>query len=584
MAQQRKSLPENHHEPSRLEELRKKLTPLQQKLLNEFWQHYKKDAKWPLSRSVHSRYGKQKVRECFKDLGGDVVHEGQDSALGGRCYELTIIGILITDAGRDYFSMLARYLEFLRTQYKEVPERTNFSDKDFREGLNLSDEQAKILGGLVRLGRLWNGGGYGSESWNIQVPDDIEDLPENGPLDQALEELLFRWFQEGKPVSIDERQKLAPTILAGNYLNRFEAPGPSTTPVTIDALKRRYQVFVSSTYEDLKEERQHVIQALLETKCIPLGMELFPAASVEQWALIKRVIDECDYYLVIVAGRYGSLSESKIGYTEMEFDYAMSIGKPVIGFYHKSPENLPGTKLEKNDDGRERLKSFTEKIKKKLCRPWNSSAELGSAVKSAILHELEFNPKPGWIRADIVPSSDTVEKLKQKIADLEEKVKKQKGSVKNSFPEGQELFSIPIKVEYDFQTVKIYKPIFGEIEREQPQKHFDLELQITWDDLVFMLQKNLQSGNDLAGLERTIHNSIRDRLLPAAISKIGNDTDRFDYSLPNAKVELILKTLMAKKLIKMISGYGGSWSNPYWRFTPRGLQYSAELQAVKSSK
>jgi hypothetical protein len=49
-----------------------------------------------------------------------------------------------------------------------------------------------------------------------------------------------------------------------------------------DPLRRRYKVFVSSTYQDLMEERRHVIQALLESKCIPSGMELFPAASLDQ--------------------------------------------------------------------------------------------------------------------------------------------------------------------------------------------------------------------------------------------------------------------------------------------------------------
>jgi len=60
------------------------------------------------------------------------------------------------------------------------------------------------------------------------------------------------------------------------------------------SLEKRYQVFVSSTYADLKEERQKVIQALMELDCIPAGMELFPAADEEQFEFIKRVIDDCD--------------------------------------------------------------------------------------------------------------------------------------------------------------------------------------------------------------------------------------------------------------------------------------------------
>jgi hypothetical protein len=64
---------------------------------------------------------------------------------------------------------------------------------------------------------------------------------------------------------------------------------------TTGQMDKRYQVFVSSTYADLKEERQRVIQALMEMDCIPAGMELFPAADQEQFEFIKRVIDDCDY-------------------------------------------------------------------------------------------------------------------------------------------------------------------------------------------------------------------------------------------------------------------------------------------------
>jgi len=46
-------------------------------------------------------------------------------------------------------------------------------------------------------------------------------------------------------------------------------------------MDKRYQIFVSSTFADLKDERQQVIQALMEMDCIPSGMELFPAQDDE---------------------------------------------------------------------------------------------------------------------------------------------------------------------------------------------------------------------------------------------------------------------------------------------------------------
>lgn len=64
-------------------------------------------------------------------------------------------------------------------------------------------------------------------------------------------------------------------------------------------MDKRYQVFVSSTYTDLKEERRVVIETLMKVDCMPAGMELFPASDEEQLNFIKRVIDDCDYYRLV---------------------------------------------------------------------------------------------------------------------------------------------------------------------------------------------------------------------------------------------------------------------------------------------
>lgn len=90
-------------------------------------------------------------------------------------------------------------------------------------------------------------------------------------------------------------------------------------------MEKKYQVFISSTYTDLKEERQNITNILLMADCIPAGMEAFVAADDKQFNIIKRVIDLCDYYILVIGSRYGSINE-KAGksYTEMEFDYALS--------------------------------------------------------------------------------------------------------------------------------------------------------------------------------------------------------------------------------------------------------------------
>lgn len=117
------------------------------------------------------------------------------------------------------------------------------------------------------------------------------------------------------------------------------------------SIEKKYQVFVSSTYTDLLEERQEIMHALLELDCIPAGMELFPASNEDQWSLIKGVIDDCDYYIVVIGGRYGSIGPDGLSYTEMEYRYAIESGKPVIAFLHKDPDSIPKKFSEKTEEG-----------------------------------------------------------------------------------------------------------------------------------------------------------------------------------------------------------------------------------------
>src|SRR5260370_34331354 len=105
-------------------------------------------------------------------------------------------------------------------------------------------------------------------------------------------------------------------------------------------MDKRYQVFVSSTYADLKEERRRVIQAVIEMDCIPAGMELFPAADEEQFQFIKRVIDDCDYYLLIIGGRYWATNAEGISYTEKEYDYSVSRGHKDNCLIHENPDHV----------------------------------------------------------------------------------------------------------------------------------------------------------------------------------------------------------------------------------------------------
>lgn len=125
---------------------------------------------------------------------------------------------------------------------------------------------------------------------------------------------------------------------------------------------KKYQVFISSTYEDLKEERKAVEETIIRSGDFPVGMEAFPAADEEQFDFIKTVIAQCDYYVLIVAGRYGSLAPDGKSYTEKEYDYAVEVGVPVLVMIREEREKLPAHHSELDGHKREKLDSFIHSV------------------------------------------------------------------------------------------------------------------------------------------------------------------------------------------------------------------------------
>jgi hypothetical protein len=200
-------------------------------------------------------------------------------------------------------------------------------------------------------------------------------------------------------------------------------------------LDKRYQVFVSSTFEDLQDERKEVMQALLELDCIPCGMELFPASNEDQWSLIKRVIDDCDYYILIIGGRYGSTNDKGIGFTEMEYRYAVDSGKPVIAFLHKHPEQIPSGKTEQNAEGKTKLEAFKALAQEKMTKFWTNPDDLGSVVSRSMIKLIKQFPTIGWIKADNVTDEKSIIEI-LRLQKENEELKKNVSEIITKAPEG----------------------------------------------------------------------------------------------------------------------------------------------------
>lgn len=165
-------------------------------------------------------------------------------------------------------------------------------------------------------------------------------------------------------------------------------------------MSTKYQIFVSSTFVDLKPEREQVIKAILEMGHIPVGMEMFSAADEEQWQIIARQIEVCDYYVVLVAHRYGSVTTEGLSYTEKEYDYAVAQKVPVLGFVLTDATPWPAdADHRESDPGRQSaLAAFKHKVKGRPVGFWSSKEELHGKVSIALMKAIQIHPRPGWVR------------------------------------------------------------------------------------------------------------------------------------------------------------------------------------------
>ena len=186
-------------------------------------------------------------------------------------------------------------------------------------------------------------------------------------------------------------------------------------------MEKIFHVFVSSTYRDLIDERKKVSEALSRAGYVAEGMEIFPAAAQKQMDFIERMINRCDYYILIVAGRYGSIAEDGQSYTEKEYLYAKSRGIPVLALIHKNIDEIPGKFQESNEEVKLKLATFTETLKRNsLVDFWNNPDDLAARALAALAQARGTHEGIGWVRGNTTASSEILSELNDARKENEE--------------------------------------------------------------------------------------------------------------------------------------------------------------------
>lgn len=331
-------------------------------------------------------------------------------------------------------------------------------------------------------------------------------------------------------------------------------------------MEKRYQVFVSSTFTDLEDERKKVIETIMQLNCFPAGMELFPAADDEQFHYIKTVIDDCDYYILIIGGRYGSESFEGVSYTEKEYDYAYGKGIPVLAFIHGNPDNIPFGKTEKDPEKLKKLEDFKQKVStNRLVKFWNNKDELPGLVALSLPVAMRTFPQVGWIRGG---SANNYELLQQ-LNDLRIERDKYKSDLENAYEKLSTYNNASMLAQGADAFVVRGRWTSGKGYRE------NWHLNLSWDSIFSILGPYLFQPNNYVMAKTNLEKALKPRVKQDA-SYFFIDDDNFQ----TIKIHLLgLKLITVYKSNTVQGGV-----SEFIELSSEGRDYLLSIKAIKKEE
>lgn len=279
--------------------------------------------------------------------------------------------------------------------------------------------------------------------------------------------------------------------------------------------------------------------------------------------------------MLIVGGRYGSTGPEGLSYTEMEYRYALSIGKPTIAFLHRDPGNIVSAKSENSEEGQKKLTSFRDFVEKKLCKYWATPQELGSVVSRSLLKLTKSSPAVGWVRANELADRDaTAEllRLRRQVDDLKRDLER----VRTSAPKGAERLSQGSETHSIEFTYKARRPQYIDL-------HLRDHMDLSWDDIFACCAPTMIHEVDELTLKVTISNFIRDKAIPQLEIRYSNQEDVtfrefmiFDEDFHTVKIQLRALGL----IVKSEKQRSLKDTSTYWTLTAYGDEVMTRLRAI----
>jgi hypothetical protein len=326
-------------------------------------------------------------------------------------------------------------------------------------------------------------------------------------------------------------------------------------------MQPRYQIFVSSTFRDLTAERQAVLDAILGLNHFPAGMEVFPAANSTPWELITKIISESDYYVLIIGGRYGSVDENGVSYTEKEYDLAVKLKKPVLAFVHADPGKIAVEKSEEKLKAQRKLEKFRTKVKRHHIKPWNNAEDLKSNVIVGLVHLFNAFPADGWVKASGINNPELMTKL-VKLQQRHDELQSENLVLKEKLSE-----AAPANIAQGNSVVSFELMISVESGARQ------IKCSTTWDEIFFGIAESLVNPCPEWMLERSLFGFLEEKISKQKEEWIQNKISRQSQIRSSKPFAIgVVRQFFVLNLVDSFHKSRGENREIYWHLTKEGKE------------
>jgi len=184
----------------------------------------------------------------------------------------------------------------------------------------------------------------------------------------------------------------------------------------------KYLVFVSSTCDDVKTERLTLIKTITELGAIPLTMDAFDITDEHDRAIIRKAIEDSDYFINLTAHKGGASFDMPGGtFRSLEYEYlcAVKARVPILPLIIDEKARWKASKKAQDEETQAALETFKGKLRSHHYSTWLNGDDLHNKALELLSAEMNLNPRSGWIPANQAVNPDVANEVCRLLAENE---------------------------------------------------------------------------------------------------------------------------------------------------------------------